>query len=84
MFSRFGLALMLREEALVAGRSFPAGAVGTEEDFGDDLERLLRAGMLIPFDPAAGVPPIPTYAAGRERPEMPAALPTRSYAYAAN
>jgi hypothetical protein len=73
MFTSSGLALMLLDSAVVAGRPLPAGSVGTEDDFGEDLQRLLRMGLLVPFDPWQGVPPIP----GATLP-----APSRSYAYA--
>ncbi|MGV3615362.1 MAG: hypothetical protein ACO1SV_08515 [Fimbriimonas sp.] len=70
MFTYSGLALMLLESAIVAGRPLPAGSVGTEDDFGDDLNPLLEKGLLMPFNPWQGLPPIPSSA------------PRRSFAYA--
>jgi hypothetical protein len=50
---------MLLDYATVGGRDLPPGSVGTEDDFGDDLPKLLRKGLLFPFDPACGLPPVP-------------------------
>jgi hypothetical protein len=73
---------MLLDDAVVAGQAFPRGALGTEEDFGDDLDRLLREGMLIPFDPRCGIPPIPPASLRVTIPEAPAKVRFRSRAYA--
>jgi hypothetical protein len=59
MFTASGLALMLLDHAVVRGRPLPPGAVGTEDDFGDDLPQLMRHGLIFPFDPSQGLPPIP-------------------------
>lgn len=59
MFTASGLALMLLDHAVVGGRHLPPGSVGTEDDFGDDLPHLLRHGLLFPFNPVNGLPPIP-------------------------
>lgn len=67
MFSEEGLALMLLAASVVAGRTLPAGSVGTEEDFGDELEGLLREGKLLAFDPRHGIPPVPCESTDRHR-----------------
>lgn len=59
MFSNAGLALMLLDHATVEGRHLPPGSVGTEEDFGNDLPKLICQGLIFPFDPAKGLPPVP-------------------------
>lgn len=59
MFTASGLALMLLDYATVAGRDLPPGSVGTEDDFGADLPGLLEKGLLFPFNPANGLPPVP-------------------------
>jgi hypothetical protein len=65
MFASRGLALMLVRSAVVAGRPLPPGSVGTEADFGADLEELLRRGVLLPFDPAKGLPNLDESSAAR-------------------